>query len=515
MHVGELVTLPRDRQCLHVLHIGTHDEYGSRRPAPVYGVDDDERIDMQHQLLHEVDAADTGLDYPDVVGNALLDQPLHHCGAEAIVTTQDVSHTCDQYCHIGGGYGALMDVQNAVDEVGQRLARYPADRYPVQHATAQFHLGVLLTDANRLEEAAQALDVATALLPPDGLAAEHAKATNARGVVFRLAGQFDEAVDAFERAAARFATVELPRDRGAALFNLGLVQRDRGDTAAAADCFGQARDHFDADSAPGEAGAAARELGATLLVTGELDAATQTLESAVSLADRAADTPGLGASANLLGLVHLGAGRPEDAVAAFRDALGAHPRTVRPGEHAMAKANLALAYEGTGATDHAYLAAVQALGITGAAEPVREQAAGCVERLGRRDSAVLPVLDQEPQDRWPVLVREELARWADAELSQRRAECAGWLDGQLARRAAAADLTEAWLGGLLETPPDAMMSLIRAMLEVLAERDDDDIERFRSTVSRTVVRFPMPQWMRLADSFNAVATELGQEASWG
>ncbi|MPZ66919.1 MAG: tetratricopeptide repeat protein [Pseudonocardiaceae bacterium] len=408
-----------------------------------------------------------------------------------------------------------MDVQNALDEFEQRLARYPADRYPVQHATAQFHLGVLLTDADRLEEAAQALDVATALLPPDGLIAEHAKATNARGVVFRLAGHLDDAASAFERAAAAFATTELGREHGAALFNLGLVQRDRGDAAAAADCFRQAGDRFDADTAPGEAGAAARELGATLLVKGELDAARETLESAVSLADRAADTAGLGASANLLGLVHLGADRPDDAVAAFRDALGAHPRTVRPGEHAMAKANLALAYERTGATDHAYLAAVQALGVPGVAEPVREQAEASLERLGLRYGAVLPVLDQEPQDRWPVLVREELARWSDAEPSQRRAECAGWLDGQLARRAAAADLAEVWLGALLELPPDAMISLIRAMLEAIADRGEEDVERFRSTVSRTVVRFPIPQWMRLADSFNAVATELGQEASWG
>ncbi len=470
---------------------------------------------MQHQFLHEVDAADAGFDHPDGTGNALFDQPLDYRRAEAIITSQDVPYSCDQHCHVGGGYGTFMDVQNALDEIEQRLARYPADRYPVQHATAQFHLGVLLTDASRLDEAAEALDVATALLPPDGLATEHAKATNARGVVFRLAGQLDDAASAFERAASAFVAAELAREHGAALFNLGLVERDRGASTAAADYFRQARDRFDAERTPGEAGAAARELGATLLVAGELDAAREPLESAVELADRAGDTPGLGAAANLLGLVHLGAERPDDAVVAFRDTLGAHPRTVRPSEHAMAKANLALGYERSGAKDHAYLSAVQALGVPGAAEPVREQAGATVERLGRRYGAVLPVLDQEPQDRWPVLVREELARWSDTEPAQRRAECGGWLDGQLVRRAAAADLTEAWLGGLLELPPDAMIGLIRAMLEALADRDEEDVESFRSTVSRTVVRFPIPQWMRLKDSFNTVATELGQEPSWG
>lgn len=409
----------------------------------------------------------------------------------------------------------MMDVQKTLDDFEQRLARYPADRYPIQHATVQFHRGVLLTDNGRLEEAAQALDAATALFPPDGLAVEHAKATNARGVVFRLAGQLDDAASAFERAAAAFQAAELPLDHGAALFNLGLAQRDRDDAPAAADCFRQARELLDVDSAPAEAAAAARELGAALLVTGELDAAREPLETAVSLADRAGDAAGLGASANLLGLMHLGADRPDDAVAAFRDALGAHPRTVRPGEHAMAKANLALAYERSGATDHAYLAAVQALGVPGIAEPVRQQAGATLERLGQRYGAVMAVLDQEPQERWPVLVREELARWSDAEPSQRRAESAGWLDGQLARPATAPDLAEAWLGGLLELPPDAMTMLIRDMLEVLAHRDEKDVDEFRSTVSRTVVRFPIPQWMRLKDIFNSVATELGQEATWG
>lgn len=413
-----------------------------------------------------------------------------------------------------------MNAPNALDptaleEVEQRLSQYPADRYPVQHATAQFHRGVMLTDVGRLEEAAQALDAATELFPSDGLPAEHAKATNARGVVFRLAGQLGDAAATFERAASAFAAAELPRDQGAALFNLGLVQRDRGDTAAAADSFRQARDRFDNDGLPGETAAAARELGATLLVSGDLEEAGDTLEAAFSLADRAADTAGLGASANLLGLVQLAADRPDDAVTAFRDALGAHPRSVRPGEHAMAKANLALAYERTGATDHAHLAATQALGVPGAAEPVRRQAEAILEHLGQRYGTVLPVLGQEPQERWPVLVREELARWSDAEPAERRAECSGWLDGQLARPGAAADLTEAWLGGLLELPPDAMTSIMRAMLEVLADRDEDDAETFRSTVSRTVVRFPIPQWMRLKDRFNTVAAELGQEQSWG
>lgn len=408
-----------------------------------------------------------------------------------------------------------MDAQHMITELERRLVRYPADRYPVQHATAQFHLGALLTDADRLDDAARALDAAAALFDPDGLAIERAKVTNARGVVFRLTGHLDEAADAFGRAAAAFDAAELPLEAGAATFNLGLVHRDRNDASAATGFFRQARERFDPHTAPAEAAAAARELGAALLVTGAVEAARDILEEAVALADRAGDAAGLGASANLLGLVHLGADRPAAAIEAFQDAVGAHPRSVRPGEHAMAKANLALGYERAAAPDHAYLAAVQALGTCDAAEPVRRQAREVRERLGDRCGAVLPVLDQEPRERWPSLVREELTRWVDAEPEARRAECGGWVDGQLARPAVAADLAEVWLGGLLELPPESMTTLIRATLEALAGRDTAATGSFRSTMSRAVVRFPIPQWMRLKDSFNSLAVELGQEGSWG
>lgn len=408
-----------------------------------------------------------------------------------------------------------MRAHDGISELEQRLIRYPADRYPVQHGTAAFHLGTLFTAAGRLDDAARALEVAAALFDPDLLPVEQAKVTNARGVVFRLTGHLDDAASAFERAAVAFDAAELPLEAGAAKFNLGMVHRDRDDVAAAVGFFHEARERFDPHTAPAEAAAAARELGATLLISGELDAARDVLGEAVALADRAGDTAGLGASANLLGLVHLAADRPAAAIEAFRDAVGAHPRSVRPGEHAMAKANLALGYERAAAPDHAYLAAAQALGTSDAVEPVRQQAREVLDRLGDRCGAVLPVLDREPRERWPTLVREELTRWVDAEPDVRRAECGGWIDGQLARPAVAADLAEVWLGGLLELPPESMITLIRATLEALAERDTEAAESFRSTMSRAVVRFPIPQWTRLKDSFNILAAELGQEGSWG
>lgn len=402
----------------------------------------------------------------------------------------------------------------SMTELQQWLDRYPADRYPVQHATAQFHLGVALTDLGRLAEAAEALDVAMKLFAPAGLEIERAKATNARGAVFRLGGDLESATDTFRRASEAFAAADLPRDEGAALFNLGLVQRDAEEYDAAASSFRAARRCFDPHSAPAESAAAGRELGGVLLTGGELAEASEVLQAALPLAGQAGDMAGLGAVANLLGLVYLGDGGGGDPVAAFRDAAGAHPRSVRPAEHAMAKANLALAHERAGAPDHAYVAAAQALGIPEAAAPVRAQTTAVLERLGERPGAVHAVLDTEPADRWPVVVREELVRWADAEPVARRAECGGWVDGQLTRPAAA-DLAEAWLGGLLELPPESITGLVRATLEALAERPSEAAESFRGTVSRAVVRFPIPQWMRLKEIFNGEAARLGQETSWG
>jgi tetratricopeptide (TPR) repeat protein len=409
---------------------------------------------------------------------------------------------------------AEMEVTGAITDLEQRAARYPPEHYPIQHATAQFHLGGLLAGAGRLHEAAAALAIASRLFDPERLPVEHAKALNALGVVHRLAGDVQRADAAFGRAAALFSDAELPLERGAVLYNRGLVCRDRKDDAAAVEYFTQARGLLDPETEPAEAAAAARELGSSLLTTGQQDMAIEVLESALRLATSAGDHASRGATANLLGLCHLAADRPADAIAAFQEAVASHPRSIRPGEYAMAKANLALGYEQLAAKDHAWLAAAQALGTPGSPEPVRVQADELLARLGPREGALLAVLDIEPEWRWPALVREDLARWVDADTVERRAVVGAWVDGQVERRASAVELAEVWLGGLLELPPESMIVVVRATLEALALRDPGTSESFRAVVARAVVRFHVPQWMRLTETFNTVATELGQEASW-
>lgn len=397
-------------------------------------------------------------------------------------------------------------------ELTARLARYPADRYPVQHATAQFHLGVALTEAGRYDEAARTLAVAADLFDPDRMPTEHAKAVNARGAALRAAGRPEEAVGCFEQASNAFAALGRPLEHGAALFNLGLARRDVGMDPVAA--FREAGELLDAERVPAHAAAAARELGAALFAAGRGSEAAPILAAAVALADRGGDLAGLGAAANTLGLVHLAQDRSKDAVEILRTAVGAHPRTIRPEGHAMAKANLALAHERDGDPVRARFVARQALGVPRAPQPVVTVAGAVLSRLGDSPGRLLDVLDDEAEDRWPSIVREELVRWADAWPEDRAADAQEFVAGVLDRPRTGAELVVTWLGGLLELPPAAMHGLATDAVVALRELDSAEVERFRSWVARGCARFHVPQMDRLTRMFEEISARNGGPASW-
>ena len=514
MHVGQCVAKACGRQVADVEDVRALDQHGPGWPPQVDGIDHHQRVDRVEQLLHQMDATNSDVENSHAGGHALLQQPVGDDHAEAVIAPEQVADPRDQDLH-AGRIRTVVDGLEAIEELERRLARFPPERYPVQHATAQFHLGVALVNAGRPAEAERALDIAAGLFAPDRLPAEHAKTTNARGAALRLAGRLDEAAAAFDQAAGEFQAAGLRLEQGAALFNLGLVQRELGDPDAAVASLQQAGERLDPRRSPIEAAAASRELGTTLLGMGRLEQAREALEAALTLGRRAGDQAGVGTAANLLGLVELAAGDPTKAADAFRTAVAGHPRSLRPGEFAMAKANLAVAWERAGDHARARLAALQAAGIPTAAEPVLAQARGVLERVGERPGALGEVLDREPREQWPVALREELARWLDAGPDQRRAEARAWITGQLDRPAVAVDLAEAWLGTLLELPGDAMNQVIGATLEALAELNAATAARFRADVARAMPRFHLPQWQRLADSFNRAAAQRGQEPAWG
>lgn len=413
----------------------------------------------------------------------------------------------------------MSDVAAAVDELRQRLSRYPVGRYPVQHATTQFHLGSALLAAGSVSESIEALVAATQTFDPRGLPLEHAKSLMMLGVALREDDDFAAAAASFRNAAEAFATHDAPDEAAAARFNLGLVERDHGDVDAAVGCFRSALRRFDEAGYIGQAAAAARELGTTLFRAGDLDTAAEVLRDAVKRGTATGDQAGLGAAANVLGLVHLAVDEAAAASASFRDACGAHPRSVRPAEHAMAQANLALAEERLGRYPAARVAARQALSLPDAADPVVEQAQELLDRIPGDDETgvddVLVVLVDAAPQRWVGIVRSETLRWAELSDAQRRAAAAAWISGAGRRRDAADPLAVALVGAIMELPPAVYDDVLRALVAAVVDADRADADRFKRAITVGMTALAVPQWLRLKDKLNEIAVELGTEPTWG
>ncbi len=405
--------------------------------------------------------------------------------------------------------------QSEQDVLRERLGRYPVERYPVQHATTQFHLGSALLHAGETGSALQALSTAQQVFSTCGLPLEQAKATMMMGVALRSEGRNGEAASALRAASASLAELEAPSEQAAASYNLGLVLRDTGDTAGSRAAWSRAHELFLSAGHPAQAAAAARDHGGSLLAGGDATAALPLLELAAALAERAGDDAGTSAAANALGLAHLAVGDTPAAVGVLRRALGFVPRTVHPDDHAMVKANLALCLEQDGQAARARLAAVQVLGVPEAPLPVRTQAREVLHRLGGpADADLLTVLDEEDPQAWPGVLREELGRTAAGNLTDRNALLRCFLDGLLARPGRSYDLAEALLQVVLELPPRSYATTVEAVVAATAGRPEQDAERLRAVVSSALARFAIPQWQRLSASLNAAATAAGQPAQW-
>lgn len=407
------------------------------------------------------------------------------------------------------------ETAEAMEALREQLEAHPAERYPVQHATARFHLGVLLIQAGRPEQAVRHLRRASQLFPLDGMPVEQGKATNMLGVALRELGRPEAAAEAFGRAAGILAEEGQRVEAAAARHNRGLVLVEQGRPDVAEDAFASARDVFAAAGALGQAAAAGRELGALLLEAGELERAGGVLQQAVEHAADAGEQAVLGAAANTLGLVHLEADDPAAARRAFEDAAGGHPRSIRPEGYAMARANLALACERDGEPARARLAARQALDSPGVPEPVATQAREVLDRLGEDPGDLHTVLADEPEERWQGLLRAELRRLADADPTEQAEHATAWIDGQLGHDDREVELAEAYLGVLLELAPETMEGLVEVLVRATGERGAGEATRFREATGRAMARFHVPQLLRLRDTFNRIAGELGEREGWG
>lgn len=409
---------------------------------------------------------------------------------------------------------AGVDVE-LLAELRSTVELYDMDRYPIQHATARFHLGATLLGAGRAPEGADHLGRAAALFPADKMPVEHAKATNMLGIAQRDLGQLSQAGESFETAAGLFAANGHVVEEAAAQYNRGLVLRDAGHEDQAAAAFEAATASFTKADARPQAAASSRELGASLFATGRAADAIVALEAAMELARRGGDREGLGTAANVLGIVHLAVGDHAAARTAFHDAAGAHPRTVRPAEYAMARSNLALACDRAGLVDEARLAARQALVIDSAASEVRVQAEEVLARHGVDEQALFGVLVGLDQAHQIGVLRAEFGRLAsDPEAVPLHAMA--WVVGLAGQESGRTELAENWLDVLLEQPPELFNDVVTATVVATAEApaDGPDVDLSRRAISSAMGRFHVPQWMRLKDSFNAVAARRGEDPSW-
>jgi len=400
-------------------------------------------------------------------------------------------------------------------ELVERLARYPASRYPVQHATVAFRLATVHLQHGRIDQAVPLLGAAYETFGRLDMRLEQTKALMMHGVALREGNRGDLAAVTFERAERAFGALEQPTEEAAASYNLGLSLHQNGDPAAAQAALSRAYDLFLAAGHLARAGAAARERGAYWLTSGNIEAARAVLEDAAALAHRAGDLPGLGAAANALGLAHLAADDLAAAVSEFSRAVGAYPRSLRAAEHAMVKANLAVAYERTGHHARARLTARQALAIPSADPPVRDQAQQVLDRLhGVTGLDLLTVLDAEPTQRWSALIREEVLRWCEAPRPERRSAIRGVLDGLLERPGSTYDLAESLLSVIIELPPPPYAEMVSSIVQVTAELAPPARERIHAIIGSAMARFAIPQWQRLAGSLNAADAAAGRAGVW-
>ena len=122
-----------------------------------------------------------------------------------------------------------------------------------------------------------------------------------------------------------------------------------------------------------------------------------------------------------------------------------------------------------------------------------------------------------PPDRWTATGREEVLRLIEAAAPERQATVADFLEGALSRPGTAARLTQALLDVLLELPPAGYDAMIRAVVGAATEgggRSTPEATAVRGVMRSAMARFPVPQWQRLATSFEAVAAERGAPLGW-
>lgn len=242
-----------------------------------------------------------------------------------------------------------------IDDLQQRLARYPSTTHPAEHATLRFNLGLALAEdpegerTSQLRAAIEQYAEALRIFTPSAHPRERARVLTALGAAERELGRPAQARDRFTEA-LRLVTVE-SAEAGAAANGLGLALTDLGERREAIAAYRQALSAF-ADR-PRQRAATLHNLGLALAAEGSPSAIREALEAYdQGLEGVGPTTDGYVWAAlhhaRAVALMDLPGDRVRylhDAIRSETAALGVFTRRSHPFQYAMARNNLGVAYE--------------------------------------------------------------------------------------------------------------------------------------------------------------------------
>ncbi|CBG69917.1 putative AfsR-like regulator [Streptomyces scabiei 87.22] len=229
-----------------------------------------------------------------------------------------------------------FDDKIAVTRAAQEAAHRAGDS--LNEAVAWNNHGTALRDADRVEEAIDALTHARDLHQNRRDPRREADTWNNLGLALRDAGQIAEAIDALTHARDLHQSTENRRGEATAWNNIGAALQEAGRMEEAIDAHIRARDlHQSTENRRGEA-MAWNNIGAALGKSGQPEEAITAFGKDLEICRELEDWYGVGQSLGNLALALLAAHRPAEARAHWLRACDAYTRANAPAEATQARA---------------------------------------------------------------------------------------------------------------------------------------------------------------------------------
>lgn len=249
-----------------------------------------------------------------------------------------------------------MTESTLTEDLRLRLASYPKETLPLEHATLQFNLGLALIESpegvDEIDQRAaiNAFAQALTVFRPATYPIERARVLNALGSVERDLGSLGVSQDRFVEARDLLEPTRSPAEYGAVMNNLGLVYADRALRSEMISAFEEALVAFSSDAYPRQRMATLHNLGQALANAGGETDRVRALEVYREALTLVGDQDTL----YLEALVHTSLGLAlmamteesafDESIAEYHQALSVFDRLTYPFQHAVTINNLGVAY---------------------------------------------------------------------------------------------------------------------------------------------------------------------------